>query len=858
MNNLIQELRRRKVFRVAGMYALVAWIIMQIGEVTFPALLLPDWTLTLVIVLLIIGFPIAILLSWAFDITPEGIKRDRTTAPEETARSVATFFNPPQKPATKIFRLSITFAAIVALAAISWLILPQMGLFGLQAPADTNSLAVLNFENLQDTEDRDRLGQILQELIITDLSESETFKVFSSQRLYDLQNQLGYTESRDIDPSVALEVARMAGAATMLTGNIIQTGGKTILTSRLIEVDRGTVIKSQRVEGNDIYAMVDDLTNLVRADLNLSSNEAKDIQIPVIEKTTASMTAYQHYLEGMQLFNEQKFDAAIDHFTESLAVDSNFTDVYYPLAMAQWWAQSVTKEVTSADALLTLNEIITGKHYKTTKEKLLAEGAWELVQQNFEKAADLYRQLVGFLPDEKDGWYGLGEALFHGYQDYDGAKEAFERVLNLDPNYKLAYRHIFDIYNAKELYTAGKMVAIQFLDLFPESAWGPYYLGLMNSGMDDFEKAAELYTDAIEIDPNFEQAYNDLIHLCRIHIDHQDCLQLANNLITIHPDSPYLYRLQGHIYRNAEDYSAALRSYQTGLQVDPGFYQFITSIGYTYQLMGLYDTAEKEYRKLLDEEKGPTWNNSGISLLNQLYIEQGKYSLAIQNQSERLQNRPEYRDQAVNSAIGLAFINFMSDNYQDAHATLDEAIALGPSAGERMSIYLIRGLLYATQNNEEQLTQLLNIVTNSRPATSVENSLNNVNITYQSLLFQYHFMQNEFTEAIQVYETIKDVKEVATYYLYQLALIHMRSGNYELALKTTEKMQNPLLNVDPRAFIYPRSFYLRGQIYEAMGNLTLARQSYQKLLSIWRDADENNSIRQDLLNRLIDINQRIG
>ncbi|MFH1851993.1 MAG: hypothetical protein ABIA75_06575, partial [Candidatus Neomarinimicrobiota bacterium] len=218
MNNLIQELKRRKVFRVAGMYALVAWIIMQIGEVTFPALLLPDWALTLVIVLLIIGFPIAILLSWAFDITPDGIQRDRTgETPTIAGASAAPRLALPLNVKQSRYRnLGFFILGIIAVAVTGWLSFPQMSLFGLQSSLEANSLAVMNFENLRDIEDKDRLGQILQELIITDLSEVESYKVFSSQRLFDLRNQLGHSNSRTIEPSVALEVARMAGAATLL------------------------------------------------------------------------------------------------------------------------------------------------------------------------------------------------------------------------------------------------------------------------------------------------------------------------------------------------------------------------------------------------------------------------------------------------------------------------------------------------------------------------------------------------------------------------------------------------------------------------------------------------------------------
>ena len=83
MSNFIDELKRRKVFRVSASYAVVAWIIMQIGEVTFPALRLPDWVLTAVVVTLLIGFPIVAIIAWIFDKTPDGIVRTPSLEPEQ-------------------------------------------------------------------------------------------------------------------------------------------------------------------------------------------------------------------------------------------------------------------------------------------------------------------------------------------------------------------------------------------------------------------------------------------------------------------------------------------------------------------------------------------------------------------------------------------------------------------------------------------------------------------------------------------------------------------------------------------------------------------------------------------------------
>ena len=116
-----------------------------------------------------------------------------------------------------------------------------------------NSLAVFNFENLSVQNDDDRTGQILQELIITDLSGINDLKIFSSQRLFDIQKQMGTMETRFIEPSMALDIAREAGASSMMTGNIIKVDKTIVLTSRILDVNDGSVIMSRKVEVSALH-----------------------------------------------------------------------------------------------------------------------------------------------------------------------------------------------------------------------------------------------------------------------------------------------------------------------------------------------------------------------------------------------------------------------------------------------------------------------------------------------------------------------------------------------------------------------------------------------------------------------------
>jgi len=384
-------------------------------------------------------------------------------------------------------------------------------IYGEKGPAPiVNSLAVLNFDNIQEPSDPNRLGQILQELIIADLSEIPNLRVFSSQRLFDIQKQLGSDNRNSIEPSLATDIAQEAGAKTMLTGNVIQARNKLILTSLLINTNDGSIIKSHQVEGNDIYSMVDDLTSRIQSDMQLPEGSEEPIDVNVADKASSSMNAYQHYFVGVDYFNDSHFEEAIIELNNAIDIDSTFSRAYYKLALAQWWSKSATDNESIENAQKSLSKILNGSWYRTTKEKLLAQGAAELLKQNYNESEDLYLQLIDFLPDEKEAWYGLGEVYYYGFKNYERASEAFERAIEIDPNFTIVYRRIYDIYDLQKKYDSGIIRATQLIEEYPESVWGSIFLGQMLMGKGDYLQAREIFESAIQHDNTHPIIYQKL------------------------------------------------------------------------------------------------------------------------------------------------------------------------------------------------------------------------------------------------------------------------------------------------------------------------------------------------------------
>jgi serine/threonine protein kinase/tetratricopeptide (TPR) repeat protein len=305
-----------------------------------------------------------------------------------------------------------------------------------------NSLAVFSFENLKDPADPDRLGQILQELVITDLSGLDPLRVLSSQRLFDVQKQIGGKGDR-LAKALNTEVAVKAGAGKMLTGTLSQLGEKWIVAAQMVDVATGEVVQSNRIDGTDLYTMVDKLTTELQEGLRITPPTEL---VSVRELTSSSLDAYRLYLEGVDLLNNAQYYEARDKLQAAIGIDPNFGQAYYKLAVALRW-KSDTREAAKA----IFDEFLARELHTSDKEKRMAEAARAVLDNQFAETLPVLRQLVKDYPDEKDLWFELGETLYHspGGGKHEEALEAFEKAIELDPDFLLASRHIFEILHAR-------------------------------------------------------------------------------------------------------------------------------------------------------------------------------------------------------------------------------------------------------------------------------------------------------------------------------------------------------------------------------------------------------------------------
>ena len=259
--SLIAELKRRNVFRVGAAYAFVAWLLIEVAHTAFPTLQLPNWTTTLVTVLLIMGFPIALVIAWAFELTPEGIKRETAVEPTESISHTTS-----RKFDFAIIGLLTIAVVYFAVDKIKLNAEPEpTGVIAEQIPAADpgervsaadpvereKSIAVLPFANMSGDPEQEFFSDGISEELLNVLAKVKDLRVTSRTSAFAFKGK---------DTSIP-EIARQLGVKHILEGSVRMAGDRVRVTAQLIEVKTDSHLWSESYdrELSDIFAVQDEI-----------------------------------------------------------------------------------------------------------------------------------------------------------------------------------------------------------------------------------------------------------------------------------------------------------------------------------------------------------------------------------------------------------------------------------------------------------------------------------------------------------------------------------------------------------------------------------------------------------------------
>ena len=451
MNNLFAELKRRNIFRVAGVYAVVGWLIMQVISVMTPALNLPDWVDSFFAILLIAGFPIAMLLAWAFELTPEGMKPTKAIAPEESITS---------KTGRKL-----DYAILGGLALVG-------GLLAVQTfkPASTSatitatqatdaSIAVLPFVNLSADAEQEYFADGISEELLNLFAKIPGLHVTSRSSAFSYKG-------KDINIP---EVATALGVAHILEGSVRKSGPKLRITAQLIEAESDKHLWSETYdrEIDDIFAVQDEIS----AAIVTSLRDVLGVAGETLESPTATRTvnaeAYQAFLRGNAIGEQRTQPAkyeAIKEYERAIELDPNYAPAYAAAALS--WISLQKGDGSYGD--LTLAE------YEAKAEPLLAKA-------------------LALDPNHSVTYSALGR-LRQEQGKFDEGLKALKKAIELNPNNTHAYSDLAIYYQTTgeaDKITPALEKAYELDPLNTRSAGNLALLKIFRGELDDAEAIAK-------------------------------------------------------------------------------------------------------------------------------------------------------------------------------------------------------------------------------------------------------------------------------------------------------------------------------------------------------------------------------
>ena len=468
--SLIDELRRRNVIKVAIAYAVIAWVLMQVAATTFPALKLPDWTVTLVAVLLLIGFPLALIFAWAFELTPKGIKLEKDVVRSESVTHITG-------RKLDFIVIGVLAVALVLFAVDRFVLVPDT------APASDSaqeiianevkqSIAVLAFVNMSDDPGNEYFSDGMSEEILNLLTRIPGLKVIGRTSSFKFK---GKNEDLRV-------IGQTLGVNTVLEGSVRKSGDRVRITAQLVDVSDGTHIWSETYDRTmtDIFAIQDDVAAAI-----IDALQVHVVQNPTRGRPTENPEAYALFLKARVAANTSEWRDAEALLLKAVELDPNFAEAYEMLSFVYWMvpgetsvveAQRLVAEAAAKAIALDPDLVLAQTYYQVT-----SPGPYIRL-----RTIEAFEQAARERPD--DPW--ILEGFVFLLTEFGYLQEALtfaERYVELDPLSEFANTHW-----PLTLYAVGRTEdAVAALEFANQSDWDPHFYKWAIAGVNLVENQGE-------------------------------------------------------------------------------------------------------------------------------------------------------------------------------------------------------------------------------------------------------------------------------------------------------------------------------------------------------------------------------
>jgi len=465
IDNFFAELKRRNVYKVAAAYAVVSWLLIQIATQVFPFFDIPNWAVRVVVLLLALGFPVALVLAWAFEITPEGIKRESEIAPNESIT---------QHTGRKL--IGITIAVAVAAGGMLAFQLLRPRLMTERIPAASpaapdaviseQSIAVLPFADKSEAQDEGYFSDGISEELLSLLGRIPQLMVPSRTSSFSFKGK-----------QVEIpEIARQLHVANVLEGSVRKSGDLLRITVQLIRAADGSYLWSQTYDRkmDDIFKIQDEIAGEVVKELKV-----KLLAAPPKVRTTDPQ-AYALYLQAKELarkFTPEAIAKSDALYRQVLEIDPRYTPAWTGLAV-NFNSKTITGLLSS--------------------------------EEGYARGREAEEKALAIDPDDAAAHAGLGYIAMFADNDLAGAARHFQRALARDPTNVSALGNVATFLNSLGRLDEALALKEAIVRRDPLNMSALYTLGLSQRMTGRYDTAIASYHTVLSLSPGRGGAHSQL------------------------------------------------------------------------------------------------------------------------------------------------------------------------------------------------------------------------------------------------------------------------------------------------------------------------------------------------------------
>jgi TolB-like protein/Tfp pilus assembly protein PilF len=487
--NFFAELKRRNVYKVAVAYAVVAWLLIQAASIFLPAFDAPPWVMKIFIIVIIFGFPVALILAWAFEITPEGIKLESEIEPN---KSIA------RRTGRKIVAVTIALAVVAAGLFVYQLVRSKSDTSSsslVTAAIANKSIAVLPFDNLSRDPDNAYFCEGVQDEILTRLAKVADLKVISRTS----------TQHFKSTPDNLPQIAKQLGVAHILEGSVQKANDQVRVNVQLINALTDAHLWADTYDRKltDIFAVESEIAKTIAETLQAKITGSEKNSIA--KTPTVNPEAYELYLKG-RFFSEKRTGAdlrkSIEYYDQSIAKDPGYPLAYVGLAdshllLTAYGAISTKEAASPAKAALkkalALDDSLAQAH--------ASSGLLATLELDLNRAITELERAIQLNPNYATAHHWIALPLMAIGQS-DRAIVEGKRAIELDPLSLICNADLAWVYFNARRYDETEAQARKTLEMDPRFYVAHYYLGealqfkgKLTDAIDEYQKSAELNND---------------------------------------------------------------------------------------------------------------------------------------------------------------------------------------------------------------------------------------------------------------------------------------------------------------------------------------------------------------------------